>query len=74
MKKITEDSTLEEVLEHPRAEKILEKFKLPCLHCPMAKYEMGGLKLKEISKAYNIDIKSLLKELNEALKSKKKSD
>ena len=70
--KITKDTTLEDILNYHNMEKILEKFNIPCIHCPMAKYEMGRLKLKEISKAYNIDIKALLKELNKVLEKKEK--
>jgi hypothetical protein len=62
--KITRDTTLAEVLKMPGAGKILEKHKTPCLHCPMAAYEMGMLKIGEIAKAYGIDLGKLLKDLN----------
>lgn len=62
--KITEDTTLAEILERPKASKILEKYNLPCLHCPMAAYEMGMLKIGEVARMYGIDLKNLLKELN----------
>lgn len=64
MGKITADTTLAEVLEYPEAEKILAKYNVPCLHCPMAGNEMGMLKIGAIAKMYGIDLKSLLKELN----------
>ncbi len=63
-KKFTEKSTLAEILENPKNQKILEKFNVPCLTCPFAQLEMNSLKLKEIAGAYGIDLKSLLKELN----------
>lgn len=62
--KFTENTTLAEVLKHPKADDILSKYNLPCLHCPMAKFEMETLKIGEIAKMYGIDIKNLLKELN----------
>lgn len=62
---ITENTTLAEILKYPGAEKILAKYNLPCLHCPMAKFEIQNLKIGEVCKMYEIDLESLLKELNE---------
>lgn len=62
--KITENTILAEILKHPEAGKILAKYNLPCLNCPMAVFEMGVLKIGEVCKMYNIDLKSLLRELN----------
>jgi len=67
MKKITKDSTLAEVLERSRAEKILAKHNVPCVTCPFAKMEMDRLKIGQICKIYRIDINKLLKELNKKL-------
>jgi len=63
-KKYSKNSTLAEVLEDPKNQKILEKFNVPCLTCPFAQLEMNSLKLKEIARIYGIDLESLLKELN----------
>ena len=62
--KITKDTTLSEILKYSEAEKILAKYNLPCLGCPFAKFEMENLKIGEVCKTYNIDLKNLLKELN----------
>ena len=62
--KITKDSTLEEVLNVKGAEQVLSKFEVPCLSCPMAKYEIGVLKLEDVCKAYGLDLKKILKELD----------
>ena len=62
--KITKNTTLAEILKYPKAKKILAKYNLPCLNCPMAVFEMKILKIDEICKAYNINLKDLLKELN----------
>ncbi len=63
--KITENTTLKEILEDKKKRKILEKFNLPCLLCPLAAYEMQNLKIGEIAKTYGINIKELMKELNQ---------
>ena len=65
MTKIDENTTIAKVLEKEGAEKILLKYKFPCLGCPMARYEIDSLKLGEVCNMYDIDIKKLIKELNE---------
>jgi hypothetical protein len=72
MSKITKNSTLREALEVPGAEKILEHFNTPCVHCPMAAMEMNKLKLGEIASMYGLDLKGLLRELNKKAGVKKK--
>ena len=66
--KIDKDTTLAEILKFPEAEKVLAKYNLPCLGCPFAKFEMENLKIGEVCKMYGIDLKGLLKELNEKLR------
>jgi len=65
--KITEDTSLEELLKKREVVMVLLKYGLPCLTCPMARFEMGRLKIGEVARAYNIDVKALLKELNKAV-------
>ena len=65
--KITEDTPLEELLKKREAVMVLFKYGLPCLTCPMARFEMGRLKIGEVARAYNIDVKALLEELNKAV-------
>lgn len=69
-KKFTEDSTLEEILKHHESGEILAKYKVPCLGCPMAGFEISALRIGDVAKMYGIDLKGLLKELNK-MKSKK---
>ena len=69
VKEITKDTTLEEILKAPGGERILRKYNLPCLSCPMAKFEMEKLKIGEVCEMYGIDCVKLIGELNE--KSKK---
>jgi len=61
--KITENTTLAEILKLPEAEKILAKYNLPCLSCPFAKMEMENLKIGQICQMYDIDVGKLLKDL-----------
>jgi hypothetical protein len=65
MPKITKDTTLAAILNHPGAEKVLEKYNLPCLQCPFAKIEAEKLKIGQICQQYGIETKKLLKELSE---------
>jgi len=67
-KKITEDTTLAEILKIPEAEKILVKYNLPCLGCPFAKMEIENLKISQVCQMYGIEMEKLLRELNEKLK------
>jgi hybrid cluster-associated redox disulfide protein len=62
--KITQNTALAEILEKPELVEILAKYNLPCLNCPMAKFEIENLKIGEVCKMYGIDLGSLLKELN----------
>ena len=64
MSKITEDTTLAEILKLPGAEKILEKYNLPCLQCPFAKIEVEKLKIGQVCQQYGIETKKLLEELS----------
>jgi len=68
MEKITEKTTLAEILKIEGAEEILAKYGLPCLSCPFAKIEIENLKLGDVCKLYDIDEKRLIKELNEKIK------
>ena len=66
--KVTKDTTLAKILEIKGAEKILSKFEMPCLGCPMAQMEMDTLKLGDICGMYGLNIEKLLKGLNKLLK------
>ncbi len=64
MTKITKNTIIAEILKNPKAEEVLEKYELPCLHCPMAKFEIENIKIGDVCQIYKIDIEKLLKELN----------
>ena len=65
--KFTENTTLAEILNYPKAKDILSKHNLPCLGCPMAKFEIENLKIGQVCEIYGIDLEKLLEELNEAM-------
>jgi len=60
----TKESTYKDVIANEKAYEILAKHGVPCVTCPMARYEMGNLKLGDISQMYGIDLKALLDDLN----------
>ncbi|MCD6500954.1 DUF1858 domain-containing protein [bacterium] len=64
MKKIAKETKLSEILKNQKFQEILAKYNLPCLNCPMAKFEMENLTLGRVCKMYGIDNKKLLVELN----------
>jgi hypothetical protein len=72
-KEVTQDTLLADVLKIPGAEEILHKYNLPCMGCPMMGFEIGMLKIGDTARAYGIDYKKLIEDLNKlAGKSAKK--
>jgi len=67
-KRITEDTTLEDILRHPETSSILVKHGIYCPTCPFARFEMGKLRIGDVARTYRVNINNLLKELNETLK------
>jgi hypothetical protein len=65
-KKITTKSTLTEILELKNGEDVLHKFGVPCMSCPMAKFEIGTLQIGQVCKMYKLPLEKILKELNES--------
>ena len=67
-KKFTKETILADILEIPGSKEILSKFKVPCLSCPMAQFEIQGLTIGDVCKMYKIDLKKLLADLNKTKK------
>lgn len=67
-KEITRNTTLAEIYKISGTEEVLAKYNLPCLGCPMAKFEIENLKIGEVCETYGINLEGLLKELNEKTK------
>jgi hypothetical protein len=62
--KITSKTTLAKILEIKGASKILKKYRVPCLSCPMAAFELKKLQIGQVCKMYDLQEKEILKELN----------
>ena len=64
IRKVTLNTTLKKILELKGAEKILFKYNVPCLSCPLASLELKALTIGQVAKAYGLDLEKILKELN----------
>ena len=62
---ITKESTIEEILNHPKGREVLTKHSVPCMGCAMASMEIQYLKIGDVAKKYDLDLEGILKELNE---------
>ncbi len=66
--KITKDMSLAEVVQkHPETVPVFQKHGLHCMGCAMAAFET----LEQGAGAHGMDLKSLLEDLNAAIKKKK---
>jgi hypothetical protein len=74
VEKITEKTTLAEILKEPKLVEILEKYNLPCLACPFAKMEIENLEIGKVCDLYGIEVKKVLEELNKAIKNEKRNN
>jgi hypothetical protein len=64
IKKITAKTTLAKILEMKNGEEILHKFGVPCMSCPMAKFEIEELQIGQVCKMYDLPLKEIIAELN----------
>jgi len=64
---ITEDMKIKEVIDkYPEVAMVFMKYKVGCIGCLSASFE----KVKDIAGVHGIDIKALVKDLNEAVQKK----
>lgn len=62
--KITEDMTIKEVIDtYPETAMVFMKYNVGCIGCLAASFE----KVKDIATVHGIDIKALVKDLNETV-------
>ena len=65
--RITEDMNIREVLEnHPEVVPVFVKYSMGCVGCIAASFE----KIKDIAAVHGVDVKTFVKELNEAVQNK----
>ncbi|MBU4298852.1 DUF1858 domain-containing protein [Patescibacteria group bacterium] len=53
MSEITKDTTLAEILKRSGAEEILLKYNLPCLGCPLAKFDHSPFPMGWVAQPFN---------------------
>lgn len=68
MTKITSKTTLEKILDIKGADKVLAKYDVPCLSCPMAKFELSSLEIGKVGKMYGLETKKIIEDLNKLVK------
>lgn len=62
--KITEDMNIREVIEkHPEVVPVFVKYNMSCVGCIAASFE----KIKDIAVVHGVDVKTFVKDLNEAI-------
>jgi len=62
--KITEDMNIKEVIDkHPEVVSVFQKYNMGCIGCIAASFE----KLSDIAVVHGIDVKRLVKDLNDAM-------
>jgi hypothetical protein len=61
---ITQKTTLAKIIKKKGADEILAENGVPCLSCPMAKFEIDKLEIGKVCKMYGLNLKKILKELN----------
>lgn len=64
IKKITNKTTLEKIFKKKGAEKVLAENGVPCISCPMASMEANILEIGQVCEMYELDLKTVLKDLN----------
>jgi hypothetical protein len=61
---INEETTIEEIVKTEKGKKILAKYGVPCLSCPMASKEIKFLKIGDVADMYGLEKEKMIKELN----------
>jgi len=62
--KITENMNIKEVIDkHPEVVSVFQKYNMGCIGCIAASFE----KLSDIAVVHGIDVKKLVKDLNDAM-------
>jgi len=63
-KKITAKTTLAKILEKRGADDILTDNGVPCLSCPMSRFEVDKLEIGQVCKMYGLNLSKIIEELN----------
>lgn len=68
---ITQKTKLAKIMELPKGEEVLAKNGVPCVSCPMAKFELDKLEIGDVCQMYGLDLEKILKDLNNEKKDSK---
>lgn len=71
--KVDEHTKLGKIMKIRGMEKILTKFSVPCVSCPMAKMEIDNLEIGDVCNMYGLKKKELILEINKTLKARDKA-
>lgn len=72
--KVTKKTKLGKLLKMKGMKKILTKYNVPCVSCPLADFEVDNLELGEVCKIYDLPEKEIILEINKILKKKDKAE
>jgi hypothetical protein len=64
--KITAKTTLSKIMELKNGSEVLHKYGVPCMGCPMAKFEVDKLQIGQVCKVYGLPLKDILEDLNKS--------
>jgi hypothetical protein len=62
--KFDKNTKLSAIIQNPNHNKVLHREGVPCVTCPMAKFEMDSLEIGQICEMYGLDLEKILNELN----------
>jgi hypothetical protein len=62
--KFDKNTKLSTIIQNPKLNEVLHREGVPCVTCPMAKFEMDSLEIGQICEMYGLDLEKILKELN----------
>ena len=71
--KVDEHTKLGKIMKIRGMDKILKKYSVPCVSCPMAKMEIDSLEIGDVCNIYGLKTKELLLEINKTLKARDKA-
>ena len=71
--KVDEHTKLGKIIKIRGMDKILKKYSVPCVSCPLAKMEIDSLEIGYVCDIYGLKTKELLLEINKTLKARDKA-
>lgn len=72
--RVNKHTKLGKIMKLKGMKKILTKYRVPCVTCPLAKAEMDNLEIGYVCSMYGLNEKELILEINKTLKIKDKAE